>query len=156
VPPRDHHSFYQSSAEAIAMSDDAIIKLDHGAIQRQNSRERSKADFAESEAASRKIPTTLSSPEGKRLFVRFFNSVQLNTHFVSVIARTKLAHEVVEKVETNLKDQIEKFSAEANEAIIGARLYARPMDYDARTYDAEPLTLEVKVISAFGRRYLNC
>ena len=72
------------------------------------------------ESASRKIQTTFCSPEIKRLFARYFNSAQLNIYLISVIARAKLPHAVIEKVEGTLKTQIEKLHAEINEAIDGA------------------------------------
>jgi hypothetical protein len=45
-----------------------------------------KADFKKVESASRKIRATLQSPEGKRLFLRFFDAASQNKHFISVIA----------------------------------------------------------------------
>ena len=138
------------------MKDDATIKLDQGGINARLLAREAKTDFRRVEAASRKIPTVVSSPEVKRLFVRFFNSMQLNMHFISVMARTKLPHEVVEKIENNLQEQIDKFTKTVNKAIDGAEALCKANGImSLASYDAEPLEMEVKVISKFGRRYLE-
>lgn len=138
------------------MAHDAIIKSDQGGINARILAKEVKADFRRVEAASRKIPTSFYSPEIKRLFVRYFNSMQLNTHFISVMARAKLPHETVEKVETGLQQQLDKLTAEVDKAIDGAEaLCAAHGITSLASYDTESLTLEVKVISKFGRRYLE-
>ena len=138
------------------MPEDAITTLDRGGINARILAKEAKADFRRVESASRKIHTTLYSPEVKRLFVRFFNSMQLNIYFISVMARTKLPHEVVEKVEDALKGQIERINGEVNQALDTADLLCRENAITSlATYDAEPLTIEVKVISPFARRYLE-
>src|SRR5207237_10777973 len=97
------------SVEGIAMADgDATIRLDQGGINARILAKEAKVDFRRVESASRKIQTTFHSPEVKRLFVRYFNGAQLNSYLISVIARTKLQHAAVEKVEYTLKTQLEK------------------------------------------------
>ncbi|WP_136416062.1 hypothetical protein [Herbaspirillum sp. ST 5-3] len=67
-------------------------------------------------------------------------------------ARTKLSHEMVEKVEADLQQQIAKLSADVNKAIEGAEALCVAHGITSlASYDTEPLTLEVKVISKFGR-----
>ncbi len=99
---------------------DTTIRLDQGGINARILAKEAKVGFRRVESASRKILTTFCSPEVKRLFVRYFNSMQLNTYLISVIARTKLPHAVIEKVEATLKAQLEKLHAEINEAIDSA------------------------------------
>ena len=145
------------SAEVIAMADgDATIRLDQGGINARILAKEAKVDFRRVESASRKIQTMFCSPEVKRLFVRYFNSMQLNAYLISVIARTTLPHAVIEKVEGALKAQLEKLHAEVNEAIDSAEALCKTHGITRlATYDTEPLALEVKVISSFGRRYLE-
>ena len=138
------------------MKNDATIKLDQGGINARILAKETKTDFRRVEAASRKIPAVFGSPEAKRLFVRFFNSMQLNMHFISVMARAKLSSEMIEKVESSLQDQIDKFTAKVNKAIDGAEALCKANGIlSLASYDAEPLAIEAKVISKFGRRYLE-
>ena len=135
---------------------DVTIRLDEGGINARILAKEAKADFRRVEAASRKIPTTLCSPEVKRQFVRHFNRMQLNMYLISVIARTKLPHAVIEEVEAALKAQLEKLHAETNEAIDSAEALCKVHGITRlATYDTEPLAIEAKVISSFGRRYLE-
>ena len=147
----------RDSAEIIAMADgDATIRLDEGGINARILAKEAKADFRRVEAASRKIQTTLCSPEVKRQFVRHFNRMQLNMYLISVIARTKLPHMVIQQIEGALKAQLEKLHAEVNEAIDGAEVLCKTHGITRlATYDTEPLAIEAKVISSFGRRYLE-
>jgi len=147
----------RDSAEIIAMADgDATIRLDEGGINARILAKEAKADFRRVEAASRKIQTTLCSPEVKRQFVRHFNRMQLNMYLISVIARTKLPHMVIQQIEGALKAQLEKLHAEVNEAIDGAEALCKTHGITRlATYDTEPLAIEAKVISSFGRRYLE-
>ena len=135
---------------------DVTIRLDQGGINARILAKEAKVDFRRVESASRKIQTTFCSPEIKRLFVRYFNSAQLNIYLISVIARAKLPHAAIEKVEGTLKTQLEKLHAEINEAIDSAEALCKIHGITRlATYDTEPLTIEVKVISSFGRRYLE-
>ena len=135
---------------------DANIRLDQGGINARILAKEAKVDFRRVESASRKIQTTFSSPEIKRLFVRYFNSAQLNSYLISVIARAKLPHAAIEKVESTLKTQLEKLHAEVKETIDGAEAMCKVHGITRlAAYDTESLTIEVKVISSFGRRYLE-
>ena len=75
------------------MPDIEIVKLDQGGVNARILAKEAKVDFRRVEAASLKMPTRFTSAEGKRSFVRMFNTLQLNTHFISVIARTRLDHD---------------------------------------------------------------
>ena len=68
-----------ASARACFADGDATIRLDQGGINARILAKQAKVDFRRVESASRKIQTTFYSPEVKRLFVRYFNSMQLNT-----------------------------------------------------------------------------
>ena len=82
--------------------------------------------------------------------------MSLNICLISVIARTKLPHSVIEKVEGALKAQLENLHTEINEAIDGAEALCKIHGIThLATYDTEPLAIEAKVISPFGRRYLE-
>ena len=81
------------------MVDSPIVKMDQGAVNDRILAKEVKAGFRRVEAASVKMMTRFASAEAKRLFVRYFSTLQLNAHFVSVIARTKLKPEDVERVE---------------------------------------------------------
>jgi hypothetical protein len=100
--------------------------------------------------------THFTSAEAKRMFVRFFSTLQLNAHFVSVIARTKLRHEDVERVEAALRERLEAVSDDLNKAIDGAEVLFRNNGITSfATYDTKPLELEVGIISSSGRRYFE-
>jgi len=138
------------------MADDATIRLDQGGVNARILAKEAKVDFRRVESASRKIATTFCSPEVKRLFVRYFNSMQLNIYFISVMGRTKLPHVVIEHIEQAVMAQLEKLHAELNEAIDGAEALCKTHGITRlATYDTEPLALEVKVMSPFARRYLE-
>lgn len=82
-----------------------IVKMDQGGVNDRILAKESKADFRRIEAASVKMPTRFTSAEGKRFFVRLFNTLQLNMHFISVIARTRLDHDDIVKVEGSIRDR---------------------------------------------------
>ena len=89
------------------MSENLSVKVDQGGVNARILAKEAKADFRRVEAASIKMPTRFTSAEGKRFFARLFNTLQLNTHFISVIARTRLDHEDVAKIEDSIRAKIE-------------------------------------------------
>ena len=134
------------------------IRPDDGRInERILAREEAKIDYlARIEAARIKVNVAFSSPEIKRLFLRFFDSAQLNMHFVSVMARTRLPREIVERVEQDIADQLEAQIKDLNTAIDGAETLFRNHGITSQAeYDAQPLNLTVRVVSRYGRRYLE-
>jgi hypothetical protein len=138
------------------MTDNQIVKVDQGAVNNRILAREVKTDFRRVEAASVKMRTHFTSAEAKRMFVRFFNTVQLNAHFVSVIARTKLKHEDVERVEAALRDRLEAVTQDFNKAIDGAEALFKVNGITTiATYDTKPLELEIGVISSMGRRYFE-
>ncbi|MES2959908.1 MAG: DUF1845 domain-containing protein [Pseudomonadota bacterium] len=133
-----------------------IVKMDQGGVNERILAKETKADFRRIEAASVKMAARFTSAEGKRFFVRLFSTLQLNAHFVSVIARTKLDHDDIAKVEAALRERIEKVTDALNKAIDGAEaLFQANGITRVATYDTQPLEIEVGVLSSSGRRYLE-
>jgi hypothetical protein len=138
------------------MSNVEIVKVDEGAVNARILAREAKVDFRRIEAASLKIRTRFTSAEGKRLFVRTFNTLQLNTHFISVIARTRLDHDEIAKIEGQLRLRIDAAAAAFNKAIDGAEaLFKVHGITSAASYDTVPLDLDVHVLSSTGRRFLE-
>lgn len=138
------------------MADTQIVKVDQGAVNARILAKEVKADFRRVEAASVKMMTHFTSAEGKRIFVRFFGTLQLNAHFISVIARIKLKHEDIERVEAALREQLEALTDDLNKAIDGAEVLFKNYGITSlATYDTKPLQLEVGIISSIGRRYFE-
>ncbi|MFZ2973886.1 MAG: DUF1845 domain-containing protein [Ferribacterium limneticum] len=138
------------------MSEIQIVKVDEGGVNARILAKEAKADFRRVEAASLKMPTRFTSAEGKRFFARLFNTLQLNTHFISVIARTRLDHEDVAKIENTIRAQMDTVSENLNKAIDGAEvLFKAHAINSTATYDTVPLDVEVHVLSSSGRRFLE-
>lgn len=138
------------------MSDVQIVKVDEGGVNARILAKEAKADFRRIEAASLKIPARFTSAEGKRFFARLFNTLQLNSHFISVIARTRLDHEDVAKIEDTIRTQLEAVAESLNKALDGAEtLFKAHAITSTATYDTVPLDVDVHVLSSIGRRYLE-
>lgn len=134
----------------------STIHDDHGETNVRLLAREVKADFRRVESASRKIRTILQSPEGKRLFLRFFNSSSLNMHFISVIAPISLPANEVEAVVRKLEGLVEKGATVLNEALVHAeQLCHRNGILDLATYDIAPLVVDARVHSKLGRHYLE-
>lgn len=102
------------------MAELQIVKMDEGGVNARIIAKETKTDFRRVEAASLKMPARFTSAEGKRFFVRLFNTLQLNAHFISVIARTRLDHDDIAKVESAIRTQMEAVTENLNKAIDGA------------------------------------
>lgn len=138
------------------MSEIQIVKVDQGAVNARILAKEAKADFRRVEAASLKMPASFASAEGKRFFARLFNTLQLNAHFISVIARTRLDHDDLSKIEDAIRAQMEAASITLNLAIDGAEaLFKVHGITSAATYDTVSLDIDVHVLSSLGRRYLE-
>ncbi len=98
----------------------------------------------------------VSSSWSKRFFARLFNTLQLNAHFISVIARTRLDHEDIAKIEDIIRTQMDTVTASLNQAIDGAEaLFNAHGITSTATYDTVPLDIDVHVLSSIGRRFLE-
>ena len=138
------------------MSDIEIVKLDQGGVNARILARQAKVDFRRVEGASLKMPTRFTSAEGKRSFVRMFNTLQLNTHFIAVIARTRLDHDDIGRIEATLRAQLDTVSANLNQAIDGAEaLFKAHGITRVASYDTVPLDVEVHVLSSVSRRFLE-
>jgi len=133
-----------------------IVKVDQGGANARILAKEAKVDFRRVEAASLKIATRFSSAEGKRMFVRMFNTLQLNMHFISVISRTRLDHDDIGKIETALRAKMEAVTTSLNEAIDGAEaLFKAHGITSLASYDTVPLDVDVRVLSSISRRFLE-
>jgi len=142
--------------EEHGMSEIQIVKIDEGGVNARILAKEAKADFRRVEAASLKMPTRFTSAEGKRFFARLFNTLQLNTHFISVIARTRLDHDDVAKIEDTIRAQMDAVTANLNQAIDGAEeLFKAHGITSTASYDTVPLDVDVHVLSSIGRRFLE-
>ena len=138
------------------MSEIEIVKVDQGGVNARILAREAKADFRRVEAASLKIPTRFTSAEGKRFFARLFNTLQLNTHFISMIARTRLDHADIARIEDTIRAQMDAVTANLNQAIDGAEaLFKAHGITRTATYDTVPLDVDVHVLSSIGRRFLE-
>lgn len=138
------------------MADMQIVRVDQGAVNARILAREVKADFRRVEAASLKMRARFASADGKRLFVRYFSSLQLNVHFMSVIARIKLKNEDVERVEALIREQISAVTERLNKAIDGAEALFKTYGItNFATYDTQALELDVGIISSIGRRYFE-
>jgi hypothetical protein len=145
-----------SAEGAAGMANVEIVKVDQGGANARILAREAKVDFRRVEAASLKIATRFSSAEGKRMFVRMFNTLQLNMHFISVIARTRLDHEDIGRIETALRGRIDAATASLNEAIDGAEaLFKAHGITSLASYDTVPLDVDVRVLSSISRRFLE-
>ena len=133
------------------------IVVDEGRINERILDKLSLKDYlAKIEAPRRKIPIRLCSPNMKRVFLRFFDSMQVNLYFISVFARTHLPEHEVAAVEDVILKHMTDVSAEVDHAIAGAHaLFDANGITSPAEYDAKPLEIQVRVISKFGRRYLE-
>ena len=115
-----------------------------------------RADFRKVEGASLKRATHLCSPQAKRMFARCFYSFQASIYFISQLGRTKLDHEVVERIEQNLREALDSATDEINKAIDQAEALLKHHNIEAlASYDTVPLQEPIGITSSFGRRYFD-
>lgn len=139
------------------MDTPTIVKLDDGSTNTRILAKAAIADYRRVEQACLKTSAVLKSPEVKRLFARFFHSFQINSHFCSHIARTRLTNEQVEAVETQIRNSLDKLARELNSAQAQVAVLFKQHGITATAcYETVPLTMDVGIISSSGRRYLEC
>src|SRR5688572_26411810 len=107
------------------MTDIEFIRHDTGGVNSRIMAKEVKADFRRIEAASLKMNARFCSAEGKRMFIRYFNTVQLAIHFISVISRTRLNHDDVTKAEELLRGQLQSVADRLNQSIDDAEALFR-------------------------------
>lgn len=134
----------------------SVARHDRSAINHKLLKRQSAAPLATIESAGRTVRMSLSSPEGKRLFLRFLDITQLHMHYVSKIARLSLPDPDVEAVEQQVLDLIvEKLQAVDLEMVrVEQQLRLHHIDSLA-TYAIDPLVLDARVLGKIGRRLLE-
>lgn len=134
----------------------SVIKQDHGEMNQKLLQRQAPASLSPVESAGREVKMSLSSPEGKRLFLRFFDITQLHMHYVSKIARLSLPDQEIEQVEQQVFELIvEKMRLVDNEMVrVEQQLRAHHIDSLA-TYAVKPLLLDTRVLGKMGRRMLE-
>jgi hypothetical protein len=138
------------------MTDFQMAKTDQGRVNARILAKEAKVDFRRVEGASLKIQTCFTSAEAKRLFVRLFQTLQLNAYFVSVIARTRVQGAEVDAMEAALRADIDAVQKKLVAAIDDAEAKFKATGIGSMaSYDTQPLDVEVGVLSSSGRRYLE-
>ena len=100
------------------MTSTRLAVIDTGQVnERILNKDEYRADFRKVEGASLKRTTHLSSPHAKRMFARCFYSFQASMYFNSQLGRAKLDHEVVERIEQNIREALDAATDEINKAI---------------------------------------
>jgi hypothetical protein len=111
-------------------------------------------DYTRVEGASLKIMSRLLSPEGKRLYLRLFGTVQLQINFIGGVARAVMEAKVIDPLVESIKVRIDDLHKALNMAIDGAEiLFKQHGIVNIASYDTPPLELEVPILSAQARRY---
>lgn len=137
------------------MDSQRLIKGDQGKINARLIARAGQTDLSRIESATRLINTTLTSPEAKRWFLRYFHMMQVNMHFISVTARTSLPAEQIDAAETQMMEMLVAVAALLDKEIVSTNKVFANNGITMGTYQAEPFNADVIVLSRFGRRYLE-
>lgn len=133
-----------------------LVSAEHSATNRKLLARQAAAKTDRIESASRKVSVTLSSPEGKRLYLRCFEITQINFHYITVFARMKVADAEVGRIEQELRTMLDSRLARLNQALVDTEAKCTAHGISAlATYDVEPLRFEAKVFSMLDRRLLE-
>ena len=97
-----------------------FVKHDQGGVNARIPRQGDQGRLSAGRGREPEDQASFASAEGKRLFIRYFNTFQLAIHFISVISRTRLNHDDVTKVEALVRAHMDKVGEELNQAIDGA------------------------------------
>ena len=139
------------------MNTTRLAVIDTGQVnERILNKDEYRADFRKVEGASLKRTTHLSSPHAKRMFARCFYSFQASMYFISQLGRAKLDHEVVERIEQNIREALDAATDEINKAIDQAEALLKHHNIETlASYDTVPLQEQIGITSSFGRRYFD-
>lgn len=134
-----------------------LVVDDDGRINQRIIAKLVKTDYLrEVEAAQRKMKVNFSSPEVKRAYLRFFDSMQRNMHFILVHARMRVPEDAVEQVEASVREQLTQLTQEVSTDIAAAEvLYQQNGITSPAEYAVAPLAVEARVMSSFARQYLD-
>lgn len=134
----------------------SVIRQDHGEMNQKLLERQAPASLSPVESAGRIVKMSLSSPEGKRLFLRYFDITQLHMHYISKIARLSLPDADIEKVEKQVFDLIQEKINIVDKEMVRVEQELRKHNIDSlATYTIVPLTLEARVLGKIGRRLLE-
>jgi len=108
------------------------------------------------EGASAPMPVTLYSPEAKRLFARFFDSVQANYRHMMMRAKHQFPADVTRTVKDVLAGEVNLARAIVQHGLQQALQLAATQVVDAAPhYPDLPLDLTAHVYVAFGTQFLD-
>lgn len=114
------------------------------------------ANFKRVESSSRKVPVMLSSPEGKRLYLRCFDITQANFHFIAVFARLKLPAADIDKIEQELAAMLNHRLRRLDQALVDTEAACRSKGIDTlASYDVASMLIEARIFSKFGSQLLE-
>lgn len=134
----------------------SVIRQDHGEMNQKLLQRQALASLAPVESAGRIVKMSLSSPEGKRLFLRYFDITQLHMHYISKIARLSLPDADIEQVEKQVLELVEEKIDSIDKEMVRVEQELHKKNIDSlATYVIEPLTLEVRMLGKIGRRLLE-
>lgn len=134
----------------------SIVRLDQGAVNARILARETATDLRRVEAAGVKIRVRLCSAEAKRLFVRMFHSFQVQSHFLSTIARIRIDDARISGLEKAARGAVEAASQRLNEAMDEAEaLFKANGVQRIASYDTLALEMEVSVLSSLSRRFLE-
>ena len=133
------------------MNTTRLAVIDTGQVnERILNKDEYRADFRKVEGASLKRTTHLSSPHAKRMFARCFYSFQASMYFISQLGRAKLDHEVVERIEQNIREALDAATDEINKAIDQAEALLKHHNIETlASYDTVPLQEQIGITSSF-------
>ncbi|MBW3512021.1 hypothetical protein [Janthinobacterium sp. NKUCC06_STL] len=134
----------------------SVIRQDHGEMNQKLLERQAPASLSPVESAGRIVKMSLSSPEGKRLFLRYFDITQLHMHYISKIARLSLPDADIELVEKQVFDLVQEKINIVDKEMVRVEQELRKHNIDSlATYTIVPLTLEARVLGKIGRRLLE-
>ena len=134
----------------------SVIRQDRGEMNQKLLQRQALASLAPVESAGRIVKMSFSSPEGKRLFLRYFDITQLHMHYISKIARLSLPDADIEQVEKQVLELVEEKIDSIDKEMVRVEQELQKNNIDSlATYVIEPLTLEVRMLGKIGRRLLE-
>jgi hypothetical protein len=133
-----------------------LVRTDQGEANRRILAKEMLTDFRRVEAAAITRRTSLQSAEGKRLFARYFYTLQARVYYISTIGRTRKPHEGIEMLEAQIKEAISKASKSIDGIMdaVERRLKEASIDTVA-AFTTAPMEEDVAIVSAIGRRYFE-
>lgn len=148
------------SRRRIAMMDNStprtLVRTDQGEANKRILAKETPTDFRRVEAAAITRRTSLHSAEAKRLFARYFYTLQARVYYISTIGRTRKSHGDIEALEAQIKEAISAASKSIDRIMdaVEKRLKEASIDTVA-AFTTVPMEEDVAIVSAIGRRYFE-